>query len=97
MLELSPLVTAARASASDDARLLQGVTVETETDHPLAPPVHGQALERPRVFVDDRHLVALTGQDRGKLGANPPAADHHHAHGEHATRCGHVTQLVRGC
>ena len=86
MLELSPLVTAARADASGGPGLVEVVAVEPRAHHRGAGPVGRQPTERLGIAVDDGDRVALGGEVRSEAGADPSASDDDDVHGHHATR-----------
>ena len=62
MLELSPLETAAKASASLDAGLAQHLPVEADAGHGRAGEVGAEPAERARVLVDDGDGVAAVSR-----------------------------------
>ena len=74
MLELSPLVTAARAPASSMPAAAQAVAVEADADDGRAREALGQAAEGLRPPVDDGDGVALRLEGSGQAGADPTAA-----------------------
>ena len=80
MLELSPLVTEAKASALLDPGLLEVVAVEAEADDGGPGEVGGQAAERPGVLVDDGDAVVRLLEGAGQLAADPAAADDDDVH-----------------
>ena len=81
MFELSPFVTAARASASLDARFLEAVAVEPDPDDRPAVEVVAEAPEGLLLAVDDRGGVP-GGLDRsGQTRSDAAASDHDHVHG----------------
>ena len=75
MLELSPLVTEANASASLMPALVEVVAVEAEAHHRAPAEVGGQAPEGAGVLVDHRHGVVGLLEGAGQLAAHPAAAD----------------------
>ncbi len=70
MLELSPLLTAAKASVLLDSGLEQGVPVEADPGDGGAAEVGAQAPERVRVLVDDDDRV--TPSRRARWPASSP-------------------------
>ena len=76
---LSPLVTAASASALARVGLEEDVAVEARTVEGLAVE-SGQAPEGVTVLVDDDDGVALVGELHGQLGADSATADHDDMH-----------------
>ena len=82
MLELSPLLTAAKAPARLDAGVQQGLPVEAEAGHLAAGELRAQPAEGRRVLVDDRDAVADLFQPAGDGGADAAAAHHDHVHAE---------------
>ena len=81
MLELSPLETAAKASARSTPGLDEHLAVEALADD-LAPGKSAdEPAERLRVLVDHGHLVAEPIEARGERGPDPAAAHDDDVHG----------------
>ena len=83
---LSPLVTAARASAP--MAPARSRSSRSNPEPTIRSPSHsvGQAAEGPGGAVDDGHGVPLFGEGHGQPGADPAATDHHDVHPDSATR-----------
>ena len=80
MLELSPLETAAKASAGSMPRVDEDVAVEADAGHREAGEVGAQPAERVRVLVDDGHRVPARPPGCGRGRADPAAAHDHDVH-----------------
>ena len=102
MLELSPLETAAKASALLDAGLGQGVAVEADAVDRLPGEVLTEPGEGGRVLIDDRDRVVAPGQAARQRRADPAAAQDDDVHGSplssmQLTMCDAVTTGVTAC
>ena len=94
MLELSPLLTAAKAHGPLDAGLDQGVPVESDPGDLLAAEGRTQPPERCLVAVDDSDGVSEVLEAVREAGANSAASHDHDVH-KHSLR-GRVLGAIRG-
>ena len=80
MLELSPLLTAAKAPAESTPGVEQRLPVEAEPGDLAAGELRAEPAEGLGVLVDDRDAVADLLQPAGDGGADASAAHHDHVH-----------------
>ena len=80
MFELSPLDTAANASAFSAPASMQDLAVEALADDLASAEVGPEPAEGLGLLVDDRDLVPEPLQARAERGADAPAPHHHDVH-----------------
>ncbi|GMA85287.1 hypothetical protein GCM10025868_05370 [Angustibacter aerolatus] len=80
MLELSPLLTAAKACAPSMPASSLGVAVEADAGDPAALEAGAEAAEGRLVLVDHGDVVPAGLQAVGQAGAHPAAAHDHEVH-----------------
>ena len=85
-LELSPLLTAAKADGPLDAGLDEGVAVEADAGHPLPGEVGAEAAEGVAVAVDDGDRVATALEPAAERRPDATTSHDHDVHRADGTR-----------